>query len=417
MPVACFGFSLELLSALRCVAKRFTCTSGLLVRVLTAVSFAFVFVSVTRADAQTQPSKIRVASSGTHTLVLAPDGTVLCQGRNQYSICGVTTPEYTARLTPVPGVPKARAVAVADAWTSMVLGDDGVVYVWGQNNFGLFGGTDRGPTYVRTVPTAIAALSKVIDIAATIKSGAALREDGTVWMWGEDVEGLLGTGTLTKSWENGKPQYTPTRVAGLDGVVQIANGSNYMLALKSDGTVWGWGANKYAQLGLGDNEARARPTKIPTLSGVTRILAEGHMSAARMADGSWMVWGGAPSAKPPTDDGPPVLTPSPLPGLLRDAVDLSNGAAAFRDGTVRTWGGNSFGTLGTGGTVDAFAVPSRAVLVRSLSSVVQVWSGNNRSLALKSDGTLLMWGPSGSEAAGVYRVPMVMATFKLEPPR
>ena len=67
---------------------------------------------------------------------------------------------------------------------------------------------------------------------------------------------------------------------------------------------------------------------------------------------------------------------------------------AFRDGSVRTWGTNSFGTLGTGGSVDAVA--RRGVLVRSLSGIVRVWAGGNRVLALKSDGTLYLWGPAGT---------------------
>jgi alpha-tubulin suppressor-like RCC1 family protein len=299
----------------------------------------------------------------------------------------------------------------------MALGEDGKVYVWGQNDFGLFGGTDRGPTYVRAVPAPIAGLTNVVGIVAMDHAGGALRDDGTVWMWGEDVEGIMGGGTLTKSGQNGRKQYSPARVADLDGVAQIASGSNFMLALKRDGTVWAWGANKYAQLGLGDNEARARPTRIPSLSGVTRIYADAHMSAAQQSDGSWLVWGGAPSAKPATDDGPPVMTPSPLPGVLRDAVDVTNGVAMFRDGSVRTWGGNSFGSLGTGSGVDATVAAPRAVIVRSLSGIVNVWSGNNRGVALKSDGTLLLWGPSGSENAGVFRVPTAIGMVKVDPPQ
>ena len=62
-------------------------------------------------------------------------------------------------------------------------------------------------------------------------------------------------------------------MAGLDGVTQIAGGSKHMLALKSDGTVWVWGANRYSQLGLGDTDPRASPTTIPSLTGVTRIYA------------------------------------------------------------------------------------------------------------------------------------------------
>ena len=116
-----------------------------------------------------------------------------------------------------------------------------------------------------------------------------------------------------------------------------------------------------------------------------------------------------------SNDPETVGTPSPLPGLLRDAIDVSVGAVAFRDGTVRTWGSNSFGTLGTGGSVDAVA--PRGVLVRSLSGIVRVWAGINRVLALKSDGTLYVWGVAGTADNRVLRVPTVMTTFALTPPR
>jgi alpha-tubulin suppressor-like RCC1 family protein len=363
--------------------------------------------------------EVRVATSSLHTLVIAPDGRVLCQGRNQYGVCGADqTTAHVETLSPVPGLPRGRAVAVGDdGWTSMVLGEDGRVYVWGQNNFGFFGGTDRGPTYVRPQPTVVAGLERVIGIVAFEYAGAALRDDGTVWMWGEDREGLLATGALTLSGQSGKQQFTPRRVEGIEAVVQIAGGSKHMLALKSDGTVWVWGANRYAQLGLGDTERRAVPTRVPSLAGVTRVYAADTMSAARQTDGSWVAWGTTPSAQPPTrdvfggvlNDMPPVLTPSPLPGLLRDATDVAAGAAAFRDGTVRTWGGNSFGSLGTGGSVDANA--PRGVLVRSLSGIVRVWAGGNRVLALKSDGTLYLWGPAGTADGRVLRVPTVITRF------
>ena len=234
--------------------------------------------------------EVVVATSSLHTLVVAPDGRVLCQGRNQYGVCGVDpATAFVDVLTPVPGIPSARAVAVADIWTSMVLGDDGKVYVWGRNDFGLFGGTNRGPTYELPRPTAVATLERIIGIAAFVHGGAALRDDGTVWMWGEDSEGLLATGTLSKSGQSGLLQYTPRQVAGLDGITQIDGGWKHMLALRSNKTVWAWGANKDSQLGLGDTAGRPRPTMVPSLAGVTRIHADGNMSAALQADGSWLL--------------------------------------------------------------------------------------------------------------------------------
>jgi alpha-tubulin suppressor-like RCC1 family protein len=89
-------------------------------------------------------------------------------------------------------------------------------------------------------------------------------------------------------------------VAGLDGVTHIAGGPKHVLALKSDGTVWVWGANRYFQLDLGDTDRRGVPTTIPSLTGVTRTCAHESTSAARLADGSWLVWGDAPSAQPST---------------------------------------------------------------------------------------------------------------------
>ncbi len=372
------------------------------------MSMKALFLTLTLVTASLPAQDVRVATSGTHSLVIAPDGTVLCQGWNQYNACGVgATTSFVERMTSVKGVPKGKAVAIADPRTSVVLGDNGRVYAWGSNGSGLFGGTDRGPKFVQRQPVALEGLDRVVDICAFDQGGAALRDNGTVWMWGEDHEGLLATGVLGKQWDGGTSYYQPRRVAGLDQVVQIAGGLSHILALKKDGTVWAWGRGRDGELGLGDRLSRAVPTQLPTLVGVSKIGADGTMSWATLANGSVVVWGNAPSATSTRDVNPPVLLPSPLPGLLADAIEVGNGIALMRDGTVRTWGGNSFGSLGTGAGVDAVSV--RGVRVRSLSDIVHVWSGNNRCLALSASGSLYLWGPSGSTDAGSYRVPTVVA--------
>ena len=82
------------------------------------------------------------------------------------------------------------------------------------------------------------------------------------------------------------------------------------------------------------------------------------------------------------------------------------------DGTVRTWGSNSFGGLGTGGSVDQDVLPTRSVIVKSLSGITRVWNGGNRGLALKSDGTLYVWGPLQSNS--VQRLPVALTRFTLD---
>ena len=346
-----------------------------------------------------------VASSATHTLVLAPDGTVLAQGRNNHSQSSGASPgQGLDTLTPVQGLPKARAVAVGDPAHSMVLGADGRVYVWGNNSFGFLGGTDRGPKHVREEPTPVERLGQVIGIAACRNAGSALQADGTVWMWGADQQGVMATGKLFPLGDTAKEYYQPRRVDGLQDVVQIACGGMYMLALRNDGTVWAWGRNKDGELGLGDTLSRAVPTQIASLANVTRVVATDAISAARLTDGSWRAWGYVPG----TDK--PVLTPSVLTPNLQDTIDLGHGIALLRDGTVMTWGSNMFGALGTGKNVDATS--KRGVRVKTLSSMTRVWGGGHRALALKSDGTLFLWGPGTDEK--VFYVPVVIGKFTLD---
>ena len=63
------------------------------------------------------------------------------------------------------------------------------------------------------------------------------RKDGTVWAWGNNDYGQLGDGTRLTRW------YTPKQVPGLDGVVAVSTSPYHSLALRQDGTVWGWGSN------------------------------------------------------------------------------------------------------------------------------------------------------------------------------
>jgi alpha-tubulin suppressor-like RCC1 family protein len=336
---------------------------------------------------------LKFAVYSSHVLAISPDGVLYGAGRNEYGQgAGDIARQALARFTPVAGVPKVVDVFIPTASASMALGADGKVYVWGRHDFGLLGGDGRNPNDKVRTPTAVAGLDRVRSIAGGWYAGAAVREDGSVWMWGSDRNGVMGTGTLTGPYESGKQYHQPRRVDGITGVVQIAAGLNHVLALRNDGTVWSWGWNKFGQLGVGDTEDRGVPTPVRGLTGVTKIYAVSHMSAARLTDGSWRVWGSAgPVGVGTTDQFRPALEPKPLPAHLRTTIDLGGAVFLLRDGSVWTWGDNSFGTLGTGGDTSDFS--TSGVQLKQLSGIVRVWSDGTRTLALKNDGTLYLWGP------------------------
>jgi alpha-tubulin suppressor-like RCC1 family protein len=117
---------------------------------------------------------------------------------------------------------------------SLALKNDGTVWTWGQNSHGQLG---DGTTIDRNTPVRVQNLSGVTAMDAGTDHSLALASDGTVWAWGENGIGELGDGTITE-------RHTPVQVGvpPLSKVVAIAAGQGHNLALKDDGTVWGPGA-------------------------------------------------------------------------------------------------------------------------------------------------------------------------------
>jgi alpha-tubulin suppressor-like RCC1 family protein len=163
-----------------------------------------------------------------------------------------------------------------------------------------------------------------------------LKNDGTVWAWGNNSAGALGNGNNTDS-------NVPVQ-SNISGVIAVARGGGHSLALKSDSTVWAWGRNNYGQLGNGSNSDSNVPVQVGNLSGVIAIE------------------GGA-----------------------------VHSLALKQDGTVWAWGYNLYGSLGNGNNTDS-NIPVQA---SNLSNVITIASGGSHSghnLAVKQDGTLWSWG-------------------------
>ena len=148
------------------------------------------------------------------------------------------------------------------------------MWAWGRNGEGQDGNPQpgRGDTF-RAVR--VLGLDAVTSIAAGSGAAYARRADGTVWSWGDDRYGDLGDGRVADGQSyDGRAQAAP--VAGLTGIQAVAAGDAVAYALRSDGTVWGWGGNGVGQLGTA---TAADPVPTP-------VAVNGIVGAATIAAGS-----------------------------------------------------------------------------------------------------------------------------------
>jgi YVTN family beta-propeller protein len=230
-----------------------------------------------------------------------------------------------------------------------------------------------------------------------------LMETLAVEAWGYNLDGELGNGSFTTSSPYGIS--SPGAVSGLSGVVAVAGGQFHSLAVKSDGTVWAWGSNNYAQLGYAVESNSDTPGQVigpggsGFLTGVVAIAGGGAHSLALKSDGTVWAWGNNGNGQlgdgTTTTTGMPVQV-SGLTGVVAIAGGGAHSLAVKSDGTVWAWGNNGNGQLGNG----TFVASNTPVQVSGLLGVVAIAGGVTHSLALKSDGTVWAWGNNGNGQLG-----------------
>lgn len=264
------------------------------------------------------------------------------------------------------------------SWHTIALKSDGTVYAWGYNYFGQLGDGTTGKGR-QTTPVKVSGISDVTDIAGGSNYTTALKSDGTVWAWGENEYGQLGNGTTDDSAE-------PVQVGDLTNVTAITNGLGGGFALKSDGTVWGWGVDYSDYLGEEEGYSwRTTPEQISGLSDVTAIASGYIYTFTLKSDGTVWGWGDEEFGEGNTS------TPVQVSGLSDVTAIAAGWGFAFAlksDGTVWAWGDNSSGQLGDGTTEDK----NTPVQVNNLSGVIAIACGNDHTIALKSDGTVWTCG-------------------------
>jgi alpha-tubulin suppressor-like RCC1 family protein len=306
-------------------------------------------------------------------------------------VAGGMPATYDAQVI-LPRVMSTHRVAAGtqfSAHTLIIL--NGQVYAFGRNNFGQIG---DGTTSDRYLPFPVPGMTGFVAVAAGTDFSLALRADGTVWGWGRNTHGQLGLGDLDNRSE-------PVQVPGLTNIIAISAGglstSGFTLALGADGTVWAFGANAAGQLGTGDQDLRSEPVQVEDLDGIVAIAAgDGTFSLALREDGSMWGWGTGTSGRLGNGLTSNQLLPSE--GVLRRVIALeaggSHGQALTYDGQVWGFGGNTSGANGTGGT----AVQPAPVV--GLTNAVDIQAGGNTGVARTADGLMFAWGAGSGGQMG-----------------
>jgi len=325
---------------------------------------------------------VQVAAGDAHGLAVLSGGTVVAWGWNTYGQLGDGTLVDRSAPVPVAGLTGVRQVA-AGGGHSLALRSDGTVWAWGENLNGEVG--NGTVTLSQTVPVEVNGLTGITKIAAGYGFSLALRSDGTVWAWGVNNSGQLGSGSTADS-------PVPVRVFGLSQVTSISAGWDASLAVRTTGIIaatslWAWGANNHGQLGDGTTDAHYIPEQVTgfTVPDIAGICAGGQFAVVLGTDGEVWGWGYdwlSELGNAPTNA--PVTRPLRILGIGSLVTQVSAGGehvlALRSDGTVLAWGDDSFGELGNGTRTVIGGLPP--VQVAGLSGVSQVAAGDEFSLAV-----------------------------------
>jgi gliding motility-associated-like protein len=266
---------------------------------------------------------------------------------------------------------------------------------WGDNSRNLIGDSTVIGNPV-TSPLLIDKQKQWVSVFSSDKSAYGIDADGKLYAWGDNSNGRLGTGNTTSVT-------SPTHVLTDNTFLQVApSAGRFTLALSKDGKLFAFGNNSNGQLGDGTTTSRTTPIELSAPNGEpwTAVSVGRVHSMGLTSSGALYTWGsnsiGQIGDGGSTDD----LRPNPVRIMPEkvwvkiQASELSS-FAVDKDGKLYAWGSNSEGILGDGSSTDR-SVPTEAVKINELNKNLAAGSAQlvpgYRQMVLVVDGELYTWG-------------------------
>ena len=376
-----------------------------LLLLLLVLSMAITSASAVTWD--TEDSNVLLAVGGSFVYARDNKGVLRVWGDNQFGQLGkghtsqnLKVFEFKTKSAEL-DVTQLVDIVTASDYSFMLMADGSV---WGVGNNSYLPLTVKGSshsTHVRTnLPEAPAAM------ATGFGHAMMLTENGEIYTWGRNSEYQLGNGKRKNLQE-------PYKVE-LENIVQIACGGKFSIALDADGQLWGWGDNEHYQLSPEKKATIPTPIRIDTGDiDIAYIDACGGSIVLLDTEGTLWTWGrndfhqlGYNTKGKPTKE--PQAVPLPLP-VTYVAAYSSQTYAILTDGSLWSWGNNSYGQLGQGFRSSS----TEGVLPAQVwdSDVVLVQGGSLFCVAMLEDGTVLTAGISkfGQQGEGTSQSKYTLA--------
>ena len=263
----------------------------------------------------------------------------------------------------------------------------GVLRVWGDNQFGQLGKGHVSQSFnvveFKSKNDAIDP-SQIYDVITGSDYSFLWMEDGTLW-------GVGNNSYLPLTKASGKYS-THVAVSITEKPVAMASGFGHVLLLTENGEVYAWGRNSEYQVGNGKHKHVQTPVKLG-LTNIVQIAAGGKFSIALDADGQLWGWGDNEHHAISPDKATHITTPTKIDtGDIDIAyIDACGGSVVLLDtqGTLWTWGRNDFYQLGYDTKGKATSVPQAVPLELPVTYVAAY---SSQTYAILEDGSLWSWG-------------------------
>ena len=352
-----------------------------------------------------------------HTVAIRQDGTLWAWGNNASGPLGDGT--RAQRTTPVRVGSESQQADPNWIWAyvsttnihSMGIRQDDTLWAWGANTNGRLG---DGTTTQRDAPVQIQAGTTWAHVAAGSSHTVGIRTDGTLWAWGLQTDGRLGNGQTVAG-----NVLSPIQIQEGTRWIYATAGLQHTVGIREDGTLWAWGANVDGQLGIGlDTEPQATPIRVGTTQEDldrrwASVSASGRANRTMGIQDDGTLWGWGSNMNGQIGDGTTAARNTPVPvGLTEQqtwtwatvSAGTTHTVGVRQDGTLWAWGNGANGRLGDGTTFTRHT-PSQVGTAAQRADPNWLWTSagacETHSAGIRTDGNVWAWGLNSGGKTGL----------------